>query len=103
MAFKDANGRITIDEVAAQRDIANIQAAIEDLKLARDSVKEIRYQSQSFSGKTAIALEGSSGSLTAEYDKMITQLEETVSLIIAIVEKYRRIDEEVKNMINNQG
>ena len=34
MAFKDANGRITIDEVAAQKDIASIRAAMEHLNTA---------------------------------------------------------------------
>ena len=35
MAFKDANGRITIDEVAAQKDVANIHAAIRDLQVKK--------------------------------------------------------------------
>ena len=102
MAFKDANGRITIDDIAAQRDIANIRAAIQDLEAARDSLNEIRYQAQSFSGKTASGIEESSLQLIREYDKMIQQLNNTVTTITGTVEKYKKIDEDLKNYINNQ-
>ena len=102
MAFKDANGRITIDEVAAQKDITSIRAAIQDLQTARDSLSELRYQAQSFSGKTAVSIEETSTLLISEYDKLITYLEETISTINTTVGKYQRIDEEVKNLINSQ-
>ena len=103
MAFKDANGKITIDEVAAQKDIANIRSAIQDIQAARDSLREIMYQAQSFSGKTAISIEESSLQLIKEYDKTIQQLNETVTAITSTVDKYRKIDENLKNYINNQG
>ena len=103
MAFRDANGRITIDEVAAQRDIANIRAAIQDLQEARASLNEIRCQAQSFSGKTAISISDYSARLILEYDKLISQLEESESLINQTIAKYKKIDEDVKNIINNQG
>ena len=93
MAFKDANGKITIDEVAAQKDIANIRSAIQDIQAARDSLREIMYQAQSFSGKTAISIEESSLQLIKEYDKTIQQLNETVTAITSTVDKYRKIDE----------
>ena len=102
MAFKDANGKITIDEVAAQKDINDIRAAIQDLQAARDSLNEIMYQSQSFSGRTATGIEESSLQLIKEYDKMIQQLNNTVTTITNTVEKYRKIDEDLKNYINNQ-
>lgn len=102
MAFKDANGRITIDEVAAQKDIANIRATIQYLQAARDSLNEIMYQSQSFSGRTAVGIEESSLQLIKEYDKMIHQLNDTVTNITNTVEKYRKIDEDLKNYINNR-
>lgn len=102
MAFKDANGRITIDETAVQKDIANIRAAIRDLQAARDSLNEIMYQSQSFSGRTAVSLGESSLQLIKEYDKLILQLENTAATITDTVEKYRRIDEELKNYIGNR-
>ena len=102
MAFKDSNGRITIDEVAAQKDINNIKAAILDLQAARDSLNEIMYQAQSFSGRTAVGIEESSLQLIKEYDKMIQQLNETATTIANTVEKYRKIDEDLKNYISNR-
>lgn len=103
MAFKDANGRITIDEAAAQKDISNIRAAIQDLQAARDSLNEIMYQSQSFAGSTALGIEGSSRQLINEYDRLIGQLQGTVATISSTVEKYRKIDDELKNYIYNRG
>ena len=103
MAFKDANGRITIDETAVQKDIANIRAAIQDLQAARDSLNEIMYQSQSFAGSTALGIEGSSRQLINEYDRLIGQLQGTVATISSTVEKYRKIDDELKNYIYNRG
>lgn len=102
MAFKDANGRITIDEVAAQKDIANIRAAIQDLQAAKDSLTEIKYQAQSFSGRTATGIEESMVQLMKEYDKMILQLNDTVETITNTVEKYKKIDQELRNYINNR-
>ena len=102
MAFKDSNGRITIDEVAAQKDINNIKAAILDLQAARDSLNEIMYQAQSFSGRTAVGIEESSLQLIKEYDNMIRQLNETATTIANTVEKYRKIDEDLKNYISNR-
>ena len=102
MAFKDSNGRITIDELAAQKDINNIKAAILDLQAARDSLNEIMYQAQSLSGRTAVGIEESSLQLIKEYDKMIQQLNETATTIANTVEKYRKIDEDLKNYISNR-
>ena len=103
MAFKDANGRITIDEVAAQKDVANIQAAIRDLQAARDSLNEIMCQAQSFSGRTANSMVEYSARLLKEYDVLISKLEESASLIQQTIDKYQKIDENVRNIINNQG
>lgn len=103
MAFRDSNGKITIDEVAAQKDINHINAAIQDLQAARDSLNEIMHQAQSFSGRTAVSMTEASLQLIREYDRLIRQLNETVTTITNTVEKYRRIDESLKNYINNQG
>ena len=40
--------------------------------------------------------------LIKEYDKLILQLENTAATITDTVEKYRRIDEELKNYIGNR-
>ena len=101
MAFKDSNGKITINEIAAQKDISNIEAAIDDLKAARDSLNEIKYQAQSFQGKTAVAMEESSVLMVSKYNALIDQLETTKSLISETVEKYRKIDENLTKLINS--
>lgn len=100
MAFRDSNGKITIDEVAAQKDINYINAAIQDLQAARDSLNEIMHQAQSFSGRTAVSMTECSARLIKEYDSLISQLKNSTDLIQNTVEKYKKIDEEVKNLIN---
>lgn len=100
MAFRDSNGKITIDEVAAQKDINHINAAIQDLQAARDSLNEIMHQAQSFSGRTAVGMTECSARLIKEYDSLIRQLKGSADLIQNTVEKYKKIDEEVKNLIN---
>ena len=100
MSFRDSNGKITIDEVAAQKDINYINAAIQDLQAARDSLNEIMHQAQSFSGRTAVSMTECSARLIKEYDSLISQLKNSTDLIQNTVEKYKKIDEEVKNLIN---
>ncbi|MBQ1452484.1 MAG: hypothetical protein IIZ23_00800, partial [Ruminococcus sp.] len=73
------------------------------LQAARDSLNEIMYQSQSFAGSTALGIEGSSRQLINEYDRLIGQLQSTVATISSTVEKYRKIDDELKNYIYNRG
>ena len=51
MAFKDANGRITIDEVAAQKDISNINAALEHLLTADSLLTQMINIASEFSGE----------------------------------------------------
>lgn len=101
MAFRDSNGKITIDEVAAKKDINHINAAIQDLQAARDSLNEIMHQAQSFSGRTAVGMTECSARLIKEYDSLIRQLKGSADLIQNTVEKYKKIDEEVKNIINH--
>ena len=81
MAFRDSNGKITIDEVAAQKDINYINAAIQDLQAARDSLNEIMHQAQSFSGRTAVSMTECSARLIKEYDSLISQLKNSTDLI----------------------
>jgi gas vesicle protein len=103
MAFKDSNGKITIDEIAAQKDIANIDAAVADLIQARDSINEIMYQSQSFSGKTATTIGEVSAQILKEYNELIEKLEITKTVIKNTVAHYEKIDEDLKNTFNNMG
>ena len=100
MAFIDSNGKITIDEVAAQKDIANIEAAIADLTEARDSINEMMYQSQSFQGKTASAVGEVSALIVKDYNDLIEQLENTKTVIKNTIAHYEKIDEDLKAHIN---
>ena len=59
MAFRDENGKITIDEQAAQQDIKNLNRSKESLTTAIDHLKEIIALASEFSGNTTIFSPGS--------------------------------------------
>lgn len=100
MAFKDENGKITIDEIAAQNDIKSIEIAIERLEEARSSIVEIKYKSACFSGKTSVSITEASEQLIKKYDAVISQLKETKEKISSTVYKYQQIDSQMRDLID---
>lgn len=100
MAFKDQNGKITIDEVAAQNDIKSIEMTIERLEEARSSIVEIKYESAYFKGKTSVSITEASEQLIKRYDAVISQLKETKERISSTINKYQQIDSKIKDLIN---
>lgn len=101
MAFKDENGKITIDETAAQQDIYNLCKSIESLNEALNIIKAVENRTSEFKGKTAESLNGATLSITKKIKTMINNTEETINLISSTVYKYQKIDEDIKNQIKN--
>jgi len=101
MAYYDESGKITIDEVAAQRDIAKIKEICDVLRESRASMRRIYEQSSEFKGKSVIAISEVSNKFLGKYDKLIAELEETADYIRATVAKYQKIDEQLKNVMNS--
>ena len=56
MAFKDENGKITIDEIAAASDIKHINEAKEHFSAAYDLLSQMINMASEFSGKTGPAI-----------------------------------------------
>lgn len=101
MTLHDRNGKITIDETAAQRDIDNIRKACELVKQAEESMKNIELISADFSGESGVAIHEAGYRLVKDYDKLAAELESVMNLISSTVEKYKKLDAELKSHIEN--
>ena len=101
MAFKDQNGKITIDEVAAQNDIKRIAAAEEHLRVAENYLVQMENLASDFSGKTAESIIQACQTLRSKVALMITKSEYTSTKIKYVLCKYEAIDRELKNLMNS--
>ena len=93
MAYHDADGKITIDEAVANRDISHALQAKQDLAQAEAKLKLMLDQTGSFEGETAQALNEKSAQLLARVQKMMAQIDDMVSYTRRVVAHYRAIDE----------
>ena len=93
MAYHDADGKITIDEAVANRDISHALQARQSLAEAEAKLKLMLSQTDAFEGETAQALNEKSAQLLARVQKMMAQIDEMVSYTRRVVAHYRAIDE----------
>lgn len=99
MAFKDENGRITIDEVAAQKDVRNLLKSKENLENVSAKLKEILAVAMEFSGKTGTVIGETAQQLEKEVLAAIARVDETVNTIQVTVKTYQTIDSNLKDLI----
>lgn len=99
MAFIDENGKITIDENAAERDIKNLRISKEHLSTALSVIKQIEVESAEFEGATGTALGNTAQQLQVEIKKLLAQTEETIYQIRYVIDKYQAIDASLKETI----
>ena len=104
MAFKDENGKITIDEVAAQNDVQALQKIGEFLSGIKSKISTIQMQTQEFQGDTGVVISEQCTNLIKQIDKLMGETEDSVHLIKNTVAKYEQIDRDLKSMIEqHQG
>lgn len=99
MAFKDENGRITIDEIAAEKDIQQLYKSKQTLEDALNLVKQIEIEASEFSGITGETILDSSDLIQAQIDELISETETTIETIKQVVSKYQAIDADIKSKI----
>lgn len=102
MAYYDENGKITIDEVAANKDIKRLREAAKILKESQASIRNLQRQSGDMQGLTALAIQEKGTEMEKKLGQMITKLESTADYIQKVVANYRRKDEELKRLIQAQ-
>ena len=101
MAYRDQNGKITIDEKAAQKDIYQINMSIERLEKARKALNDLIQQSASMHGKMGSAIVEKGSGLLNDINTLIQNLYQEKKAIEQTVAKYRRIDQQVKAAIQS--
>ena len=99
MAFKDSDGKITIDEIAARADISRIQAAIDHYNAAIDDLKSIESMSSEIKGEAADSVRDISALLREQVRLMSEASEVTIGSVNSVVSKYKKLDAQLRDMI----
>lgn len=99
MAFRDENGKITIDEIAAQQDVRNLNRSKENLVSSVNYCKEILAIASEFSGSTGTVITESAIMLQKQIENAIQNIDVAVQNIDSTVKKYQAIDSELRDMI----
>ena len=101
MAYHDENGKITIDEVAANSDIEKLTASMQKLAEIKAKFQQLTEQAGQSQGETATAIADKSSEMIAKLTKTQRQLEETIGLIRRTVAHYQQIDQALRDVINS--
>lgn len=99
MAYYDENGRITIDEIAAQHDINRASEAEEILKTVAVQLRRLVLQAEEYEGQTARALAEKAQEMLGRVQKLIDSLEETQTITRQTVSKYKELDARVSALL----
>lgn len=101
-AYKDSSGKITIDSADVQNDIRRINGAISDLQKSENAIKRVIEHANEGKGKTNDAIIAKAGELKKRISDEINSLESTKEFMNRTVEKYERIDREIKERIERE-
>ena len=99
MAYKDENGKITIDDVAAGEDIRKIERAQSILQNALQSLRAAQTEGANSKGETAQAIYGKSQELINQIQRLDSNLEETTNYIRHVLAVYKAKDEMLKEIM----
>jgi len=99
MAYRDRNGKITIDEYAANQDIKRLSEAVQVLKDSRNAIQNLQRQAEDLRGETAVAIQTKGQEMYRKLTRMIDKLEETIAFIRKTVRYYEEMDAEIKRAI----
>ena len=95
MAYKDENGKITIDDVAAGEDIRKIERAQSILQNALQSLRAAQTEGANSKGETAQAIYDKSQELINQIQRLDSNLEETTNYIRHVLAVYKAKDENI--------
>lgn len=103
MAFVDWNGNITIDEAAAEADIRKAEMAVSILRETESALKALAVEAGDFQGDTASAIGDKSQELLVKLQKLISNLESMQSYTRQVVARYRKLDQEIKELFEKNS
>lgn len=99
MAFHDQNGRITIDENAANIDIRRMKEAREKLQASLSAIENLRRDTGSMEGEAATAILEKSEEMRKKLQAMIDKIDAYTDFITRVVKRYQQIDADLKKAI----
>lgn len=82
-----------IDEAAARSDMAKMNLAIGNLKLARQAVTQLLAEAETMQGQTGAAIAEKAQQLQYRIDTLTRQLLNSISLLNSTVIHYQQLDE----------
>ena len=99
MAYFDENGRITIDQDAAAKDIKRLRESAQVLKDSRAAIRNLKNKAGELEGQMSTAILEKAQAMDKRLTQMIDKMEETASYIQKTVNKYEQLDREIKRAI----
>lgn len=103
MAYRDANGNITIDENEAKRDISRLKNVSEILKEADYRLQNILITATESHGMIANSIEGTAAELRREIQGLQNGIQDQIRRIRVTVRKYQEVDAKLKETIASGG
>lgn len=82
-----------IDEAAAKADMIKMNESIEHLKRARQAVSQLMNEAEAMQGQTGAAIVEKTQELLTRIDRLIRQLQTSVSLLASTVAHYQQLDD----------
>jgi hypothetical protein len=95
--YKDASGKITIDEGEAKSDVNKINSARSKLAQARDILNPDKIGNLVIGGATREALDLQLAKVCKDLSSLETSCEDVGNFINSAVAKYQRIDRDLRN------
>ena len=101
MAYRDMNGKVMIDEAAAQADIRQERQAEQILRRAAKALQAVQNESNSFQGETAAAIGEWAEQLRRQILNLISDLEDTQNYTQHVVRRYWLQDQKWKQIFES--
>lgn len=101
MAYRDMNGKVMIDEAAAQADIRQERQAEQILRRAANALQAVQNESNSFQGETAAAIGERAEQLRRQTLNLISDLEDTQNYTQRVVRRYWLLDQKWKQIFES--
>ena len=101
MAYRDMNGKVMIDEAAAQADIRQERQAEQILRRAANALQAVQNESNSFQGETAAAIGERAEQLRRQILNLICDLEDTQNYTQRVVRRYWLLDQKWKQIFES--
>lgn len=101
MAYRDMNGKVMIDEAAAQADIRQERQAEQILRRAANALQAVQNESNSFQGETAAAIGERAEQLRRQILNLISDLEDAQNYTQRVVRRYWLLDQKWKQIFES--